>query len=630
VRALGEDAGVQWSRIGILFRSTGDLDGFLQALRDEGVPYLVEKDRSYYRRREIIDAAALVRTVLDCGDQLALVTWLRSPSVGVPDAALVPLWLHGFPELVVELGPGCGVGQQLGAVIRQAARDMPSGISSLGRVAGWEDSLENALAGLAELRSAWPEESVARFVERLRLTTLVEATEAARTLGAYRLVNLERFFRRLLGVLDDARGDREVVLRFLRTAVSESREERGGRPREAGEDAVRVMTIHVAKGLDFDHVYLMQTHKQPRPGTDSDTRARRHEDGFETQLLGWSGPGWLQIEEQRKRVAAAETVRTLYVALTRAKQRLVTVGSWPLAAKRPPRGSHLELLRRRRELPDDLAALADRVAAHDGFVDAGQARWVFIPDEEPTHVAARRSEAWRSLSPEEVARQSEKLLELKRQAEDRMRRPFSAAASAEAHALLDEGLAGIRSSREYSGAKADRGVATAVGSVIHRVLEVADLGRPEALPALAEELAPIMLEALSPPALRDEATQAVAELTRRLASSKLGQRLQEIAPAAIAREVPVLLPPGMAAAPAAGYVAGKADLLYRDPKGGQLVVVDYKTDRMDGETEIGARAAAYTTQGRTYAEAIQGALRLSSPPRVELWFLAADRIVVVE
>ena len=52
----------------------------------------MQSDRKYYQHREVIDAGAMVRAVLDPNDHLALLALLRSPLVGLPDAALFPLW----------------------------------------------------------------------------------------------------------------------------------------------------------------------------------------------------------------------------------------------------------------------------------------------------------------------------------------------------------------------------------------------------------------------------------------------------------------------------------------------------------------------------------------------------------
>jgi ATP-dependent exoDNAse (exonuclease V) beta subunit len=226
----------------VLLRSTGDIDVYLQALRDADVPYLVERDRSYYRRREIIDAAALVRAVVDPGDHLALVTVLRSALVGVPDAALVPLWSRSFPDRASELGAGeTSLLEDLRRTVLEIARALPGDVPGIGRVAGWETNLVAFLGHLAELRVAFREEPSASFVEKLRRLTLFEIGEAARTLGAYRVANLDRFFRTLLGAME-AVADPHAVLRTLRTAVGEGREAEEGRPLIAAEDVVRVMT----------------------------------------------------------------------------------------------------------------------------------------------------------------------------------------------------------------------------------------------------------------------------------------------------------------------------------------------------------------------------------------------------
>jgi ATP-dependent helicase/nuclease subunit A len=74
VRGLHRDEAVPWKEIAVLLRSTGDLDTYLEALRRARVPFVVGRDKQYYRRREIIEAAALVRAVIPA------TIWPSSPS----------------------------------------------------------------------------------------------------------------------------------------------------------------------------------------------------------------------------------------------------------------------------------------------------------------------------------------------------------------------------------------------------------------------------------------------------------------------------------------------------------------------------------------------------------------------
>ena len=74
-------------------------------------------------------------------------------------------------------------------------------------------------------------------------------------------------------------------------------------------------------------------------------------------------------------------------------------------------------------------------------------------------------------------------------------------------------------------------------------------------------------------------------------------------------------------------VSGVIDLVYRDPRDGRFVVVDFKSDRIEGDSRIEARAADYTEQAARYVEALALALELDERPRFELWFLHAGRVV---
>ncbi|MGB6854384.1 MAG: hypothetical protein WBG49_17510, partial [Thermoanaerobaculia bacterium] len=62
------------------------------------------------------------------------------------------------------------------------------------------------------------------------------------------------------------------------------------------------------------------------------------------------------------------------------------------------------------------------------------------------------------------------------------------------------------------------------------------------------------------------------------------------------------------------------------PETGEPVIVDYKTDLVESEDELAARAEAYAAQEEVYARAIQQALDLPAPPRTQLWFLWTDRV----
>ncbi len=633
IRALHDSGGVAWREIGVLLRAMSDVDDYLQEFRDADIPYVVERDRSYYRRREVIEASALLRTVLDPGDHLAMLTVLRSSLVGVPDAALIPLWARGFPSLVSGLGGVPDAVAAVQAMVREVAGGLPPGVPGLERVRGWEDNLAVFLDAVAGLRDAFSSKPSSEFVERLRTLTLFEAGEAARTLGAYRVANLDRFFRTLLAAMERETGNPYAVLRTFRSAVAEELETEEGRPLSAAEDAVRVMTIHKAKGLDFAHAYLVQAHHRRRGEAVRPVDAEEVGGTFEYVLFGAATPGWVQVAERRRRVAEAETVRTLYVAMTRAKDRLVIAGSWPDVRPGGP-SSHLDLLAGR--LPEGgLARLASEVAAGGGrHADRGGVRWIFpalAHPERPPYAPPRVRDAF---AVEEIARRARELADARAAAAARMRRPFSAPASAEAHRLLRQVLAEDRDSTAPAGlpGRGDAGpsVATAVGSAIHGVLEELKLNRDLAEGLLeARAGLPRRLGDLLAGAGLDEAVRRARSILDRLAASAALRRLAAIAAQVVARELPVLLPPDGSQDAPVGFVSATIDLVYQDPESRDLVIADYKTDDVRTEEAIADRVSAYAAQGVAYRRALREALALDSDPRFELWFLRADRIVTV-
>jgi ATP-dependent helicase/nuclease subunit A len=642
--------GLRWRDAAILLRSTGDLDTYLDALRRAGIPFAAARDKHYYRRREVVDAAALVRAALDPGDHLALVTFLRSPVVGVPDAALLPLWRHQLPRLLTDLHAPSAEGL---AAVRQAvvaaAGELPVAVPGLERVAGWELSLLAAIEQLAVLREAAAAEPADVFVERLRRLLLVDATAAARFQGAHALGNLDRFFRRLLVELEQGGGDVAALLRALRESVAAGREAEEGRPFESAEDAVRVLTIHGAKGLDFAHVYLPQLHKQPageRPATVAGRLAVGGEaEGCEYRLLGAATPGFDLVDERRRELEAAERVRTLYVAMTRAKDRLVMAGDWPRqpADPRLPElaRSHLQLLASRPGCPD-LRQLWE-AGGGGSHVDACGVRWRFLApadeprlepagEQEPMLAAAEQAELVAAEQAAAVAaEQAARIAGWQAAAGARMARPWSAAASEEAHARLREQVAGADPAATAAAA-GGRQAALAAGAAFHRALELWDLAAEPAREAERQRgLLPAYLAAVSAGEDAARAEERCRRLLERFAAGGLAARLGGLAERVLARELPVLLPADPATGAAGGpvaFVSGSVDLLFREAGTGELVIADYKTDEVEGD-ELARRAAAYASQGAAYVRAVEQALALAAPPRFELWFVHAGEVVPV-
>jgi ATP-dependent helicase/nuclease subunit A len=678
-RALAADLeslaeiGVPWRDVAILLRTTTHQEVYIEALKQAGIPFLVERDRSYYRRREVIEASAILRALFDPADQVALVAALRSSVVGVPDAALLPLWRAGFPGAWTRIGKlPDGKLSDVGLIVQAALERVPARALGVEHVTGWHENLIYLVHVAQKVRKSAETMPMDQQVEQLRDLLALEETAAARYLGAFRLANLERFFRDLLEGLTNeqsAASGPYALLRQLRLGVLERRDQEEAPIGDETLDAVRVMTIHKAKGLTFEHVYLVGTHGEPRGGqTPQAARLERHDETWEGQLFGAATLGFEALRRRRELVQQAEGIRTLYVALTRPRARLVVSGRWPsLAGSTAAKRSHINLVTRRdgmAAVQRAFAAEAERVEVSDEthrFVHLGRALKAAAAS---TKADAEPSEPTGPKKATDDGDDEEQRLELlRRQAAARQGRPRVIAATAlrseqetaaeselaqpprriyepvvEPAALDESSLDGQLGL--FDRACDPKEVGRLVGIAAHRALELLDLSLPvcEALALQVEQVerwidADLRSTTQAEP-LKKQATEQARQLLTDVSRSAIARALETIRPHIIARELPLLLKADALAdveqipehSQPTDALVGSLDMLYRDSKDESIVIVDYKTDRVSSRAAIRKAKDHYAAQAGVYRRAVQLSLGLPMVPRYELWFLRAGKI----
>ncbi|MCP4896338.1 MAG: UvrD-helicase domain-containing protein [bacterium] len=614
IRTLSEEQGVRWGDIAVLMRTTTQQEVILENLRRAGVPYEVAREREYYRQREVVEAVALIRCVLEPCDSLALLTVLRSDVVGVPDIALAPLWDAGLPKAMSIINePTSDAMEAVLAAVNDGALKVGEGGS--GELPLWVESVRNALEIIAELRRSFDRDPPDRWIEKLRVLWLPEVTAASRYLGRFRVARLERLFEQLERTLVETGPGRAGIARALRRSVEEGRDSRLPPESDTNTDAVQVLTIHRAKGLGFGHVYVVQTHRHAKGQSRRQVaEVLRRKDGLETTLFGFQTPGFAAAQREKERRERAETVRLLYVAMTRAKERIVISGGWKKV------GGFVS--------PEDAKSLGELVA-HRGdnerlqtmcvegvasLVDENTGvRWYFpaLIEAAGTWLEEQHSSRDVDAGPVRTTQDFNRLQAARQHASIRERRSTSRQASSGAH--------GVTTWTNANGERdADREVSMAVGTVVHAILEKLDLRGN-----LKEQ---ILKPRAGGPLEGDDSLRRLTVLLERIATGTCLERLANLSSNVVARELPILVPPHESD-DALGFIAGSIDLVYRDPDCGHLVVADYKTDRIEAEAEITEKCDGYLPQLETYAMALQRALDLAEKPMTELWFLDADRIV---
>ena len=576
----------------LLFAAGTDADVFEAALQDEGLETVSATGRRYFDGQQVRDVLAYLALVRNRYDDHALLGVLASPLVGVSNDALVHL--------------------------RNAAPKRP-----LFRV--FEGTLPETLAAddarllaafmqrFERIVALWPRLSLAALIERLVVEHDYDLALLRRSDGDRRYANV----RKLVRLARDHEAEHGRSLEGFLTALGE-RGLAGVREAEAvvaeeGGDAVRLLTVHAAKGLEFPVVVVADAGRGPGGG--GEPTAVAADGAVHPKVPDGAGAllptaGYAEALAADRDADEEERRRVTYVAMTRAADRLIVSGSVApesLERRSSPMAWLLGLLDVPLDRDVDLAVPGGRVAvrrnprvdpppadAEDGDVEVeGQLAFFTDPAEvgpapPPTAVAAPPP-----LAPIPPAPPL---------APDRL--SFSTLSLFErcAYRFAVEHLLGLPPADRPAGIRAatEEGAlsATELGTAVHDALEYEGWRDLEATRARAS--------ARYPHALPADLERIVRLVTAWPASEPAG-RLEDVD--AVEREVRFVL------REAGVTLSGQMDLVAR--RGDEVVVVDYKTNRPEGRTAEEMRDHGYTLQEAVYAlAALRGGAR-----RVEVTFL---------
>ncbi len=270
---------VPWSQMAVLYRTNAQSRAFEESLRKRGLPYKIYGGLSFYQRKEIKDVIAYFRMSVNPNDEEAFKRIINYPARGIGQTTIGKI-----------LSAAMENGVSLWTVVSNPAQyslDVNSGTAS--KLSGFCKMLESFIAD-ASTRTA--KELADRIMSEtgimheLRSDTTVE--------GEGRLQNVEELINNIAQFCKDRQeeGNDQLFMRDYLSEVSLMTDQ----DNETEEDVEKVtlMTVHSAKGLEFDAVFIvgLEEHLFPSDMCGDDER---------------------QIEEER---------RLLYVAMTRARKYL--------------------------------------------------------------------------------------------------------------------------------------------------------------------------------------------------------------------------------------------------------------------------------------------------------------------
>jgi len=310
-----------YSDIALLFRAMTLVHFYELAFRQANIPYQTVLGRGFYKREEVTDLIQLLRFLDNQTDELALAAVLRSPLCGISDNALFAL--RSAPP----------VDEAEGTRTLLSTRRLYSALRDHDDISFINDEEHALLERAAKLighlvtrRHHYSIEDLLRFaVSESEFETVV----AANFDGAQRLANVQRLFT--LAARFERSGNHLIrdFVRYVEEFEAVGARESEGQIDEAA-NAVKLMTIHQAKGLEFPVVILPELHRSKNPPEFSFMLDRHRgltlkvPDGRGNRVAGCTFSDFEKRQAWREQF---ESMRLLYVAATRAEDRLILTGS---------------------------------------------------------------------------------------------------------------------------------------------------------------------------------------------------------------------------------------------------------------------------------------------------------------
>lgn len=552
----GESKPVTARDICILMRTRAGLSMLEFALENAGIPYRIEGASSVYETQEVRDLLNCLSAIDDPTDDVSVVAALRSPAFACSDVDLLKfVQSDGRFDYLVE-------------------GEFPQG------------RVSDSLRVLREFhqRRAWiaPSRLIEEFVRCRKLMELAMSQRRPR----------ERW-RHYRFLIDSARKFASSGEPSLRAFVAWTERQRAEGARmvestipEADEDAVRVMTMHAAKGLEFPVVILTglnSASSRRRNAVLFDRSNQSVEVGVGPKASAFRTPGYEALSDLEGEREAEEEARLLYVAATRARDHLV------VSMYRPDKA--------------DDKSLAAQIS---GYLGDANVLWRQFTTANLPPLAIPKSS--RSLPADDAAEDDtplsrERWQEQRKDAYARSGRAPSVAVTTLAKESKDE--------QDIPDEPWRRGRAgTSIGKAVHTVLQTVDLKTGYGLDDIAKEQANV-----------EGIPGRVGEIARlaRLAlhSDLVGRAIRS---GRWWREVPVSIPLGR------GIVEGFIDLLFQEEDG--FVIVDYKTDALPSDDDIRKAMERYELQGGGYALALTEATDVHVK-EVSFLFLNPNRVELI-
>jgi ATP-dependent helicase/nuclease subunit A len=320
-KQTGRYRAVEYRDIVVLMRSPAKrVDDYVEVLRLAGVPVSCESATGYFETTEISDCLSLLKVLDNAQRDIELAAVLRSPFFKVSDTELAKIKIYNRNE---EAGKNF--------------YECVAGYCESGPDAGLAGKLKKALERIERWRVAARRGDLGDLVWQIYRETGYLSFVSALPNGRARRANLLKLHERAIqfeGFASSRAGNLSLrrFVEFVERLQESGRDWSDASPEAEAENAVRIISVHKSKGLEFPVVFLAELNSEfSKKDFQEDCLVEsdgllglRIIDGKSNRKL--DSIAYQVIEREKKEADLAEEMRILYVGMTRARERLVLSG----------------------------------------------------------------------------------------------------------------------------------------------------------------------------------------------------------------------------------------------------------------------------------------------------------------
>ncbi len=287
----------------------------LDVFKELGIPLLINDTQNYFQATEVKIMIALLQIIDNPYQDIPLAAILRSPIVGLKENDLVRIREYDRKGYFYDA---------LKAYLAKESQ---------------VDSLFRKVTDFHERFIYWREiarqEKLVTLIWTIYQDTGLLEYVAGMPSGKQRQANLHALYERASSYEEMSFKGLFQFIRFIEKMQAKNKDLAEPNSMNEEENAVRVMTIHASKGLEFPVVFVLDMNKQFNM-TDINNQSYIFDEALgagiklldSTERVKYETLPYVLIREQKRRKLLAEEMRKLYVALTRAEEKLFLVGSY--------------------------------------------------------------------------------------------------------------------------------------------------------------------------------------------------------------------------------------------------------------------------------------------------------------